>query len=434
MKPTQITSLAPWIGVLVCALLFAGPAAAQTTLPVSFDTLCAGTATLNTRVEGVTYAWNTGQDTRGISVPAAGTYVATVTAADGTQTIDPREVTLITVPDPQLPRALQPGPYCAGDSVTFTVDLMGYDSIEWNNARQVVTPGFGPENRFATYAVVPGEGVSYIAYYTRCNAAVTVLPPLQFSEDDIAGTFTGALVPDNLENVCPGDVLTLSFQGEGFDSLRWEDGTTTAERQITADPASDYALTVFRSCGVDSVVFTPTISYVANEASLSVDPTMGICQGDEVSLEVRGQGVGTITWDDGTAEPSRMIAADSNQFYSAVVTTVCDDTLNLVADLRFADDCEPDECAADFPEIISPNGDGTNDLFRLFSSCEVAAYQLKIFNRWGDTVFNSDDPDTGWDGTSGGAPQNVDTYLYAATYRLRDGEAQNVTGQFVLVR
>ena len=86
-----------------------------------------------------------------------------------------------------------------------------------------------------------------------------------------------------------------------------------------------------------------------------------------------------------------------------------------------------------FPDLISPNNDGRNDLFRLFYNGQVSDYNLTIYNRWGQEVFNTTDPDQGWDGTIDGTNQPFETYLYIATF-TQNGMNMQLDGQFSLIR
>ena len=85
------------------------------------------------------------------------------------------------------------------------------------------------------------------------------------------------------------------------------------------------------------------------------------------------------------------------------------------------------------PELITPNGDGVNDVFRLFYTGCAENYQLTVFNRWGQKVFTTNEPDRGWDGTVNGEAQNMDTYLYLASFLL-NGVQMKEEGQFYLIR
>ena len=44
------------------------------------------------------------------------------------------------------------------------------------------------------------------------------------------------------------------------------------------------------------------------------------------------------------------------------------------------------------PNAFSPNGDGVNDRFNIFSKNPLSAYAIKIFNRWGEIVYESNNP------------------------------------------
>ena len=63
------------------------------------------------------------------------------------------------------------------------------------------------------------------------------------------------------------------------------------------------------------------------------------------------------------------------------------------------------------PNAFTPNGDGINDEWRVAYK-SIERYQCIIQNRWGRTVFKSDDPGKGWDGTIGGKPAAEGTYYY----------------------
>ena len=63
------------------------------------------------------------------------------------------------------------------------------------------------------------------------------------------------------------------------------------------------------------------------------------------------------------------------------------------------------------PNAFTPNGDDINDEWRVAYK-SIESYQCIIQNRWGRTVFKSDDPGKGWDGTIGGKPAAEGTYYY----------------------
>ncbi len=85
------------------------------------------------------------------------------------------------------------------------------------------------------------------------------------------------------------------------------------------------------------------------------------------------------------------------------------------------------------PNVITPNNDGINDTFIPFPYSYVTKVNLKIFNRWGVTVFETDDPDINWDGIDmkSGKPVSDGTYYYICdVYEQRLGgiEVRNISG------
>lgn len=68
--------------------------------------------------------------------------------------------------------------------------------------------------------------------------------------------------------------------------------------------------------------------------------------------------------------------------------------------------------SVDVPSAFTPNGDGINDIVYVAGWGIKKLIYFKIFNRWGELVFETDDLSIGWDGTYKGVPQNTETYVY----------------------
>ncbi|NUO00636.1 MAG: gliding motility-associated C-terminal domain-containing protein [Saprospiraceae bacterium] len=92
------------------------------------------------------------------------------------------------------------------------------------------------------------------------------------------------------------------------------------------------------------------------------------------------------------------------------------------------------------PNAISPNGDGINDGFTLFTGPAANRIQsLKIFNRWGGLIyigkdFPPNEPSLGWDGTFNGEPVNSGVFVYLAEVEFIDGEVVEYKGDVTVVR
>jgi gliding motility-associated-like protein len=85
------------------------------------------------------------------------------------------------------------------------------------------------------------------------------------------------------------------------------------------------------------------------------------------------------------------------------------------------------ETFIDLPTTFTPNGDGVNDQIYLRGWGIKEVLYFRIFNRWGELVFESNNIDYGWDGYYKGLLQNNDTYTYSA--RVKDFRGNYIEGQ-----
>ncbi|MBI4647200.1 MAG: PKD domain-containing protein, partial [Bacteroidia bacterium] len=85
------------------------------------------------------------------------------------------------------------------------------------------------------------------------------------------------------------------------------------------------------------------------------------------------------------------------------------------------------------PTAFSPNNDGNNDLLKARGG-PFKEYELKVFNDWGKLVFQTNDPETGWDGKYKSKDQPVGVYVYILHVILLDDQEFNLHGDVTLIR
>jgi gliding motility-associated-like protein len=64
----------------------------------------------------------------------------------------------------------------------------------------------------------------------------------------------------------------------------------------------------------------------------------------------------------------------------------------------------------------------------------ILRMDFRIYNRWGKLVFESDDPNVGWDGTAQGTPQPMDVYGYTLEAEFTNGAKISKKGDITLIR
>ncbi|MEZ4827201.1 MAG: gliding motility-associated C-terminal domain-containing protein [Bacteroidia bacterium] len=156
-----------------------------------------------------------------------------------------------------------------------------------------------------------------------------------------------------------------------------------------------------------------------------------LCEGDSFRLSAaQGQPFTTYRWQNGSSDSLFMVTQPG--YYTARAENVCGvDGDSLLVD---GHSCF---CAIYAPTAFSPNSDGFNDFFQLYYDCDIIGGTLKVFNRWGEAVFVTENPDGVWDGffRSHGVPEGV--YVWVFEYEFLEAERVRTiseTGTVTLIR
>ena len=91
------------------------------------------------------------------------------------------------------------------------------------------------------------------------------------------------------------------------------------------------------------------------------------------------------------------------------------------------------------PNTFSPNGDGANDIFYPRGSGIFKILNLKVFNRWGEVVFeksnfNSNEASSGWDGTYKGKKLSPDVFVYILQVVCENNSTLTFNGNIALIK
>ena len=95
-------------------------------------------------------------------------------------------------------------------------------------------------------------------------------------------------------------------------------------------------------------------------------------------------------------------------------------------------DC--DNCDIAIPNAFTPNADGKNDVFKVLTNCNITNFSLKIFNRWGQQVFETNDINFGWDGYYHGILQPISVFVYYVQITKASGDKKLIKGDVSLIR
>lgn len=312
---------------------------------------------------------------------------------------------------------------------------------------------FNPDNAELTWSggIVDGESfvITETGVYTYVVTAVqdnctsvdsTVITVLQSPEAIFQG--------ENLYGCKP---LTSVFTGE-TDGVEcsWDFGdNTTVEGCGTQSHTYTYSgfFTVkFNVRGENGCETTVTkVDYVEVTpnpvAGFVANPEIGSVLDTEVEFINHSEYANEYTWifgDDSPysheVHPSHLYPEDIISFYYVTLIATngegCVDTVVKVIEIR-------DELIFYVPNAFTPDGDEFNDVFSpvFYSGFDPQDYNLKIYNRWGEILFESNDAQVGWDGTYNGKIVLDGTYVWKIEFlETMTDQRHTYTGHVSLLR
>jgi gliding motility-associated-like protein len=175
-------------------------------------------------------------------------------------------------------------------------------------------------------------------------------------------------------------------------------------------------------------MYKDTLTVRFNDSlKVSLTKDTSLCYGEDFWLQATGN-ANTYTWQDGFTGPRYEVTQPG--VYTVVAENGCGkDTLQTK--IQF----QPCACNLLLPNAFTPNADGRNDTFRPLHACKMSAYEMRIFNRFGEQVFQATSPDQAWDGTYKNGKAPAGTYVWMVRYTNTDTQQQfSKKGWVVLLR
>ena len=121
---------------------------------------------------------------------------------------------------------------------------------------------------------------------------------------------------------------------------------------------------------------------------------------------------------------------DIEYFLTIVDQFGCTDSTSVRINLR-------EECGEgifEIPNIITPNGDGANDEFTFRYEGVSDIEYVRIFDRWGDLIFETQDVESRWNGSCGGSMCTPGVYVYAIEVVCENQVRTVFAGNITLIR
>ena len=212
---------------------------------------------------------------------------------------------------------------------------------------------------------------------------------------------------DDLLFCNPSDVTLQNTHLETFESFLWSTSETT--QAITVNRSDKYWLQVTYNCGVDSLADSVNVVFVT-PIVLDLGADVYACENETHVFNAPPCDSCSYLWNTGNSGDTIVVQIPGNYWLNITDSSGCvySDTVNF-----FNSKCE---CQLYFPNSFTPNSDGLNESFQPYYYCDLFDYRLKIFNRWGEPVFSTQNSMDGWNGRQKNTIVPIGTYIYTATY------------------
>jgi gliding motility-associated-like protein len=361
---------------------------------------CQGTSVvLDATYPGATYVWSTGATSATISVNASGTYTVSSTL-NGCTAADSKNITVKPLPTVSLGADIS---VCQMLQLNAAVAGATSYTYLWNTGATTNTLDVTATGTY--WVTTTDDGCSKS---DTINVAITPAPVLDLGPDQF---------------ICEYDSVQLAAFYPGA-SYTWSNGATSSA--IVVSKADKYWATA--SLNGCSVTDTVTVIYkkmpVANAGNNIILPQNASTQlnatqhsNNAAYLWSPALGLSNPTIPNPIASPDI-----ATQYYLTVTSVdgcVLKDTLRV--DLQYP---------LNIANAFSPNGDGINDKWLIGNAEFYPGLKVRIFNRYGQQVFNSIGYNTPWDGSNKGKPAEPATYYYI----IETGDGHKLSGWVLLLR
>ena len=240
------------------------------------------------------------------------------------------------------------------------------------------------------------------------------------------------------DEICVGECIDFTDMSTGATSWQWTFNGAIPSSSSDQNPTN--------ICfGTDG---TYTVELIASNANgsdtitttITVHPLPIIDAGSDVSIKLGETTLLNATGTNGSYSwtpplwltcplcPSTNSTPEETITYTVTVVDsngcIASDQVTVIVDYEFV---------IWVPNIFSPNGDGNNDVLYVRGK-GVQDVLFKVYNRWGEKVFESTSLDDGWDGTFRGKDVNNAVFVYYLEATFIDGSEVTKKGDVTLIR
>ena len=395
------------------------------------EIICDGTSIAlgGPNTPGVTYNWtsNVGGFTSDESNPSVmptenTTYYLTTSNGECPNTIVD-SVQIGVAESPIIP-ALNDEMICAGEEVIILNIVTATDiTYTWNPLNGIANPAL------ANNIFTPNETTTYTLTAARGDCVVEETFTITVIEQAEITTLDQV-------TICEGMSIDLVAEANLEGTFTWNPGNVTGSTFTTENlfGTTEFMVSFMDDNGCEQVqeMVTVIVEDAVEITEINSDQdNNAVPSGNTAVLTVTTDPEENNTFDWSTGETnsnSISVIPMETTTYSVTVTDQngCTDVEMITLTVT--------PPTIDFPNAFTPDNDGVNDVFGPVIEGQVEIITFKVFNRWGEKVYDGENQNAGWDGMIDDKPATMDVYVYFITYQKPFEEAVTENGDITLIR
>lgn len=287
-------------------------------------------------------------------------------------------------------------------------------SYSWTPAAGIVTGG-----NTANPTVNPNVSTTFGVEVTA--SSIGLCPSTSNATVNIAiGDTSNMQLSPDITSICEGSSTILTASG-GVQYLWLSENSANNTLTVTPQDSRTYSVQITDALGCSA---TKTAQVNVEKVSANAGPDKFIQKGSSVNLNGSVLNGNSFFW---LAAPSLDDINNLNTRVRPQKTTEYTLVAETPAGCKDTDKVLVRVAQIFIPNAFSPNGDAQNDIFRVHpdSRNELnGIFSLRIFNRWGQNIFATNNIEQGWDGTYQGRPCETGTYFYTISLNISEEEIE----------
>lgn len=294
--------------------------------------------------------------------------------------------------------------FCKNETITLDAGA-GFDSYSWNTTA-------------ATQQITVGTAGTYIVdalHSNGCHIKDTLI---------VQKVYDLPLIDLGKDTVLCRDAAILFDAGNGYIDYKWQDGSANSQYSATQTGKYWVQVTDINKCiNADTTLITAIKELPAN---FLADTAM-LCEGQRITLQPLSSFT-NYQWYNNAGASAITVTAPGKYWLQVTDGSNCKgkDTIEV-----FAQECLK---GMFIPNAFTPNNDRYNDVFKPVVYGQLEKFRLTVYSRWGEKVFETNNPGLGWNGTWKGQPMDTGSFVWVCAYKFTGKSEKSEKGHVTLVR